>query len=139
MEALGKPPVAERTERDSPLVGGVAAQCHEAPQLSCVKLLVRGAPLLARSLHACASMIPLSNHDLGPDDAMTSSPVPLCFIDYLCAERGIEREYALELVGTYLITRSAAARGEPVPGAARDDPARALPMGWPRERQPPIG
>lgn len=38
--------------------------------------------------------------------------IPFCFIEYLCAERGIERGYALDLVGTYLITRSAGTESE---------------------------
>lgn len=45
------------------------------------------------------------------DDAMGAS-IPFCFIEYLCAERGIERGYALDLVGTYLITRSAGTESE---------------------------
>jgi hypothetical protein len=43
---------------------------------------------------------------------MTATPIPLWFIEYLCAERGIDRFFALELVGTYLLTRKAGANTE---------------------------
>lgn len=46
------------------------------------------------------------------DDTMTGTPIPFWFIEYLCAERGIDRVFALELVSTYLLTRSAGANAE---------------------------
>jgi hypothetical protein len=47
-------------------------------------------------------------------DTMTGVPIPFWFIEYLCAERGIDRVFALELVGTYLLARSSGADPEQV-------------------------
>jgi hypothetical protein len=59
-----------------------------------------------------------------------ANTLPFDFIEYLCAERNIERSAALKLVATELSELSALARGEPATPRAStqgDHPPTELP------------
>lgn len=69
-------------------------------------------PFVGLLLATFVSTMTTPNPEHPANDVMSGPPISFDFIDYLCATRGIDREAALELVGEYMMARSADAQRE---------------------------